>query len=950
MRGTPLGRFGRRLATGVAVMAFGLGVGSWAGAQEAEEAAASERAAPTAIEEITVTGSYLRGTAEDGPSPVEVISRDDIMVVPTADLVEVIKKLPYNTGSTTAGSVQAFGGNPGGLANVNLHGLGPAQTLILLDGRRNSVTGNVIAGGQTYVNIDQFPKIVMERLEVLKEGAAATYGSDAVAGVVNFITRRSFEGFELRTDWTDTFENDSFKRGNVEAIYGWGNEQTHFVISGSHFYQDRYRATDNRHGFAVTHRGSGVGESTFGSPGAFLTFNATQGLWDGTLSQAFQDNGIYPAAQIDAARSLNAAFVQDPDCEAGGGTPVNTVPGATADLYRCSYSFIPFFDIASESYRWNAFGTFDHEFSDYAQVYASALYYRAESDHIGVSPSFPILNFGRDGVIPSFNPGNFTDRTVVYFGRPIAKAGGGLGIRSDGGQDQYSQRYELGLRGDLPFDLGIGENWHYDMGVLWHRLNEDGRAPDQRVAKWNSSLWGFGGPDCGPSNERTTAADVASGLATFEGRFVDMGQKIRKGLASAEDFAQMGNAAAGCFFWNPFGSAITHPDELGNGGLPLGNQEAVYRWFTEDQTITMRTSMALVDFVLAGDLLELPAGPLGLAVGLQWREEQYDVSRGANTILQPGEPADTFIFIPGGTVFDSDQDVFAVFAELNVPVTESLEAQLAVRHEDYGHRIGKSVDPKIALRWQALENLVFRTSLSTTFHAPALNQQFSERTALISNFDQGNFGYIQVPIVGNPTLQPEEAVTFNFGLIASPFEGFEITADYYRIKFDDMIVTSNQQAITNEENAINNAKGMTPVDPFCKELGVPDSTPGCFVSFDLITRVDALVGSARPIIRVRIDFSNAASTLTDGIDLSMSYDWSLRGLGDMRASFTGSHIIQYEFDGPGVDRDVSNNANFDNSVYPLPKFKFNAQLDWMPDEISRLSLLWRHVAPYEDDR
>ena len=965
-------RFTRELTLIVAILALVLSAGSWAVADdepmEGDQPAAAaiptepERAAPRDIEEITVTGSYLRGTATDGPSPVDVVSRADIMILPTADLVDTIKKLPYNTGATSAGSVQAFGGNPGGLANVNLRGLGPAQTLILLDGKRNSVTGNVIAGGQTYVNINQFPKIIMERVEVLKEGAAATYGSDAVAGVVNFITRRNFEGFELRTDWTDTFENDSYKRGNIEAIWGWGNEKTHFVIAGAHFYQDRYRATDDSSGFAVTHDGSGVGESTFGNPGGYSLLGADWGAasdsGDLTQTPAFQANGIYSDADLFAATDITAGSMQDPDCKEGGGTPVNEVIGATASLYRCSYSFIPFFDFASESYRQNVFATFDHQFSDYAQVYSSASYYRGHTDHIGVSPSFPILNFSRDGVIPSFNPGNFVGKSLLYFGRPIAKKGGGLGIRSDGGADQYTQRYELGLRGDLPFELPVGDGWHYDMSLLWHRLNEDGRAPDQRVSLWNNANWGFGGPDCAAGNQIATQEDVDAGYQTFAGRFVDMSRKIKLGDITAAEAAQLGSADADCYFWNPFGTAITHPDELGNPSpfdpdgerLPLGNRQDVYSHMTEDQTTTTRTSMSVADFVLAGDLLELPAGPLGFAFGAHWREEHYDVSRGANTILQPGEPADTFIFIPGGTVFNSDQDVFAVFAEANVPVLENLEVQLAVRHEDYGHRIGKSVDPKIAVRWQPLDSLVFRTSLSTTFHAPALNQQFSERTDLISNFDQGNFGYIQVPLEGNKGLKPEEAVTFNFGMIARPFEGFELTADYYRIKFDDMIVTSNQQAITNEENAINTAKGMASTDPFCKDLGVPDSTAGCFVNFDLITRVVAPVGSDRPIIKIRTDFSNAASTVTDGIDLSMTYDWSIGNLGDFRANFNGAHIIQYEFDGPGVKGDISNNANFNNSVYPIPKIKFNARLDWMPNEISRVSLLWTHVAPYEDDR
>ena len=104
------------------------------------------------------------------------------------------------------------------------------------------------------------------------------------------------------------------------------------------------------------------------------------------------------------------------------------------------------------------------------------------------------------------------------------------------------------------------------------------------------------------------------------------------------------------------------------------------------------------------------------------------------------------------------------------------------------------------------------------------------------------------------------------------------------------------------------------------------------------------------MVRIKTDFQNASSIVTDGIDVSMSYDWNMGGLGDWRVAFNGSHIIQYNFDGPGVKGDLANSANNGNSVYELPKIKFNARVEWAPDDLNRASIVWTHVAPFEDDR
>ena len=149
-----------------------------------------------AIEEVVVTGSYIKGSPTDGASPVEIISRDTIDALSASTVADITANLSINSGSEN--NVDSFtSGATQGTANVNLRGLGLTSTLVLLDGKRHTLAGIAANDGSVFVNTNIIPVNAIERVEVLKEGAASVYGSDAVAGVVNYIFRRDFEGIEV---------------------------------------------------------------------------------------------------------------------------------------------------------------------------------------------------------------------------------------------------------------------------------------------------------------------------------------------------------------------------------------------------------------------------------------------------------------------------------------------------------------------------------------------------------------------------------------------------------------------------------------------------------------------------------------------------------------------------------------------------------------------------------
>ena len=191
------------------------------------------------VEEVLVTGSYIRGTPLDAPSPVTTVDRTSIEAQGAAQIWDVIKNLEINSGSfTNEGSGEGAGLS--GTANVNLRNLGENSTLTLINGKRQVSAATTTRSGGEFVDINSIPLVMVERVEVLTDGGSALYGSDAVAGVVNVIMRTQFEGLEVYGDVQalDAYKSAQDRTGSV--IWGWASDSgdTHLVLSGEKFERD----------------------------------------------------------------------------------------------------------------------------------------------------------------------------------------------------------------------------------------------------------------------------------------------------------------------------------------------------------------------------------------------------------------------------------------------------------------------------------------------------------------------------------------------------------------------------------------------------------------------------------------------------------------------------------------------------------------------------------------
>lgn len=227
-------------------------------AMTAGQAAAQD----TEVEEVVVTGSFIAGTPEDAALPVSVIGSDELQKQGSPSTVDLLKSIPA-VGGVVGESNQFGAGQTTGSGSVNLRGLGPERTLVLFNGRRMAISPGAIS-----VDTNLIPTAAVGRVEVLKDGAASTYGSDAVAGVVNFITRKNLSGFEVQGNYSliDGSKGDY----GTSVAYGWQGDNGDVLLTAG--YRHRSELSTQDRDFAVrsfTDNPQG-GWSTFGNPGLYL--------------------------------------------------------------------------------------------------------------------------------------------------------------------------------------------------------------------------------------------------------------------------------------------------------------------------------------------------------------------------------------------------------------------------------------------------------------------------------------------------------------------------------------------------------------------------------------------------------------------------------------------------------------------------------------------------------
>ena len=749
--------------------------------------AAFAQEAATNLDRITVTGSNIPRTNTETPSPVQVVTRQEIDRTGKSTVAEYLQTLT----SDGAGSIpKSFGnGFAGGGAGISLRGLGAGSTLVLLNGRRMATYGLADDGQKVFTDLSTIPLDAVERIDILKDGASAIYGSDAIAGVVNIILRSDFEGAILRGSYGMSGDSDgNARKATLTAGTGnLANDGWNAFFSLDVGKSDAIKISDRK-----DRKWIGTGDiRRYGYDAADAQFLGGAFLSGGTAGGTGPNGSVFDST---------AHLVALPGC-AG----VTTIPGqtdATAQAQGCLWDPAQLYrDLSPEEKYVNVFARASFAFGEGGEIYTEIGYSKKETVFSN-TPSGVSGGWGYPGGPVNANSG--AGATMLYAGHPdnplptaarVRYSAWDVGPRVTDNTNEFN-RFLVGVKGNW------GE-WSYDTAYL------------------------HSGTDL--INKRT-------GFLRY--------------------------SAVRCVLGNPACPAGTW--RIGdNASL---NSQALYDFISPTISATAKSSLDMFDFTVSRSLADLQGGPLGLALGTEWRKTSNSLT--PQTFTDIGD-----IIGLGYSAYDGTQNVYAAYAELSAPVLEQLELSAAVRYDKYESGDSKAT-PKLGVKWTPTDWIALRASYAEGFRAPNPAENGDGGLAAFSNardpvrcaIDPANECTARsVAIITRPNsaLEPEESKSYSVGFVLQPTATTSLTVDAWQIKRTNEIAqgsTADAIASGNVLRDSNNIGG---------------------------------VANSGTILAVNTAYVNANSSRVRGVDADVRQTFEI-GPGQLEMDLQWSHLLKFE--------------------------------------------------------
>ena len=812
------------------------------------------------VEEIVIIGSQIKGAKITGALPVTVISSEDIDAIGAADGDELIENLVeqgmnfFNENEFVSGGVNAARGDVGA---YNLRNMGVGNTLSLLNGRRlvnNAGYQTEYIGGDFVptltVNTNSIPVNGLDRLEVLKDGASALYGADAVAGVVNNV---------LDTDYVGT--RMQLRQGGIESLDA--KDTTFSVKHGMDLNEGKTNVSlffnyRDRESIALSEDPKwAIGDYRYNYPGGKAAFDASVWSKDTNLRNLY----TYQMPQLDM--SGTAGFTDSkgetqlvasghPGCSRSGAVDTGfgscMVPDFETRTINTGAAPQMLRDYRGDLERTNLFVYINHELDNGNDFFSEISIYSAESERQDNNGSFPA--------------GNIAIASDYYWSQ-LVPGMAGKKLRIDGWRpntlprivnvDKDSYRFLAGLRGTT------ASNWDWETALVYSK-SESSDATSNRIN--------------------------LNALKT-----------------------ELNSTSSSAF-------NIYNPDFSAN------NSQNIIAVINRDD----ESELTMFDVKLSNDnVFDLPAGPVGALIGFEYREETYSDDR--DPLLDGTIPFNTDSSLATNThpyrsaVMGSsatedvygEKDVTSLFAEFQIPITDRINAQLALRHEDFSDSKSATVG-KFALGYEVNNSLFFRASASTAFRAPNLvqvNQLRVARTgtridsvmqyvADVNNLPKsGTIGDYDFTILrfseGAKNLEPEESDNTSFGIVLTPeaFEGLTITLDAWEIEKENTIGLFGR----NNNGVMDLLLRLQAGNSNCSgDIGNPA------VSRDDLSDLDSdelgyfaaagLCPVGRSLV-VKDEYLNMATRTIEGRDAVVYYDFET-SLGDFALTYADSRTTTFE--------------------------------------------------------
>jgi outer membrane receptor protein involved in Fe transport len=883
----------------------------------------------TEVEAVTVIGSQIKGAKVDTSLPVTVVTENDIIATGAVSGDELFRAIPqagdvqFQEARTTGNLNDARGD----VASLNLRSLGTGNTLMLLNGRRSVLhpgtqTENFVP--VTTPNTNAIPVSGVKRVEVLRDGAAAIYGTDAVAGVVNTVLDTRFQGLRIELQGGGS-EGTDYQEGLFTVKAGTKLDNgLRLTLFGSYTGRTRMNASERSYSASEDHRPGVVGTPWEGST-AFDNRSTSSpwgsfsvvGLTSSSSALQVKQSGVnLTASGVFHIEPVANAITQTGGCNstlfgAGDICIRNGVTTGTAQR-PLRYDENPDRTLRGSVERTNLFSTVEYDLTGDIQFYGELGYYhslfkgsREQSAPLSSAPISLAANAYWNPFGPTGSPNRLANLTNVPTGglalnmttyRPVDTGPRNYTVTDD------SLRLLGGLRGNW-------SGWDWDSAFLY----SEARTRDRTYNAVSNTLF-----------------QRAVSLSTPDA-------------------------------YNPFNGGTQGTFSLGDA---TPNSRAAIEPFLINVDRISETSLALADFKVSNpDIFTLPAGPLGAAAGVEFRRETFvdDRDKRLDGTIKYTNPISGIVYgtdvmgASGSPDVKGQRDVTSAYIELAIPVVspdmaiplvEEVSVQLAARDEYYSD-FGNVLKPKAAVLWKVGGGFALRGSVSQSFRAPNLPQFYSDGTTVSNTRTDWAACRINTPPApppatpptctssstlevrsGNENLTPDEADNATFGFAYSPtfippeYGRLLVTADYWQIRQTDVI-------------GVLGAANQISYDYLLSLRG--SSNP------NVVRNAPTSAGPVGTIDYVNDIYTNLQPRTVEGLDVTVDYDLDETPLGDFNLKFNVAQLLAYDQE-PGEVEKILIAAIADGTLIgpTVASAGSRVQIDGYPEFRATATLTWRN--------
>lgn len=846
-------------------------------AQDAAQGAAADEG-----DAIIVTGSIIRRTNSETPSPVTTVTVESLDQRGISTVQEGLQRIAANNGPALTNSFSANGAFAAGASAVSLRGLSTNSTLVLFDGMRAAYYPLSDDGTRNFVDLNTIPDDIVDHVEVLRDGASSSYGADAIAGVVNVITKKNFQGVAGRAEAGISSRGDG-SQYRLSMTAGTGdldNDGYNAYVSGFYFNSKQLKNNQRRYPYNSDDYRNVCNNGVCG-PNNVVDGLDGDGNYPGfspVVTNVGSNLFVRPANALTGAQSGNYQLLSPLGCN-GNSTPYTLTPGEFNDPANagagvpstvCQEDLTKNYGIINpdiERYGFSA--RFTARVGDSGEAYAMFNFLQTQVAYDGL-PSTIRAN----APAPFFNPRYSTSGNIAAYGGntilqlPVYVCPRGTIAACTAANGTLNPNNPFAAQGQTAALIG--------------RLPNSLEHDETRTRAYRGAI-GIKGPINDKWNYQVDATAMHMDL-----------RRKSDGYVYIQHLLDV--VADGSFnFLNP-----------------AANSQATMDYLMPTAIANSTSDMVQVQANASGDLFDLPGGPLQIGFGVSFRYEAID-SPSINSDINGGTER---YYRLNGFAVKGDRRVYSAYAELNAPIFDQLEVNASGRYDRYSGGLN-NFSPKIGVKVKPIEQVLLRGTFSKGFRIPSFGEANATfpTTGFVTNTQnlfndtylaqygctvatfadcpqyirQGSYGATSL---SNSDLKPEKSRSFTAGILVEPMRGLSFTVDYYNIK---------------KTGAITTADNTPALQAYYAGQPIP-------AGFEVLEDVPIAPGDPRQprVAFVRSGFINANTIKSEGLDFGANLALPITDGIRWSSSLEASYILRLETEFPdgSVERYDGTLGNF----------------------------------------